>query len=87
MATEGNREAASRALLGDDGLAGLDADLAVAGTGLSPPLRLRCAARMMGAAGYEPQPGWLEVVLSWPHRIINSAWDGIASAELTSSPG
>src|SRR6266851_4463362 len=73
MATEGNREAASRALLGDDGRAGLDADLAIAGTGLSPPLRLRYAARMMGAAGYEPQPGWLEVVLSWPHRIIRPA--------------
>ena len=73
MASECNREAASRALLGDDGRAGLDADLAIAGVGLSPPLRLRYAARMMGAAGYGRRPGWLEVVLSWPHRFVRPA--------------
>ena len=28
------------------------------------------AARMMGAGAPGPEPGWLEVVLSWPHRII-----------------
>lgn len=73
MASEPNREAASRALLGDDGRAGLDADLAIAAIGLSPPLRLRYAAQMMGAAGCGGQPGWLEVVLSWPDRIIRPA--------------
>jgi hypothetical protein len=62
-----------RALLGDDGRAGLDADLAIAGMGLSPPLRLRYAAQLMGAAGCGRQPGWLEVVLSWPHRIVGLA--------------
>ena len=25
---------------------------------------------MMGAGGHGRQAGWLEVVLSWPHRII-----------------
>jgi hypothetical protein len=24
----------------------------------------------MGAGGHAGQPGWLEVVLSWPHRFI-----------------
>ena len=57
------------ALLGDE-RADLDADLAITGTGVSPPLRLRYAARMMGAAGHGGQPGWLEVVLSWPGRLI-----------------
>ena len=70
MEAEQNRAAASTALLGCDGGAALDADLVTAGIGISPPLRLRHAARMMGAAGLGRQPGWLEVVLSWPHRII-----------------
>ncbi len=73
MESEGNRRAASTALLGDDGRADLDADLAIAGMGISPPLRLRHAAGMMGAGGHERRPGWLEVVLSWPHRIIGPA--------------
>jgi hypothetical protein len=73
MASEPNREAARGALLGDEGRAGLDADLAIAAIGLSPPLRLRYAARMMGAAGDGRRPGWLEVVLSWPDRIVRPA--------------
>jgi len=73
MESERNRRAASTALLGGDGRAGLDADLAIAGMGISPPLRLRHAARMMGAGGHGRQPGWLEVVLSWPQRIIGPA--------------
>jgi len=75
MESERNRRAARTALLGGDGRAGLDADLALAGMGISPPARLRHAARMMGAGGHERQPGWLEVVLSWPHRIIGPAQD------------
>jgi hypothetical protein len=72
MEAERNRTAAMTALLGD-GRADLDADLAIAGMGISPPQRLRHAARAMGAAGHGGQPGWLEVVLSWPHRLIGAA--------------
>jgi hypothetical protein len=72
MESERNRTAAMTALLGD-GRAGLDADLALTGMGVSPPRRLRHAARAMGAAGHGGQPGWLEVVLSWPHRLIGPA--------------
>ncbi len=43
---------------------------AIAGVGISPPLRLRHAARMMGTGGHDRQPGWLEAVLSWPQRFI-----------------
>ena len=68
-----NRTAAGTALLGADGGAGLDADLATAGIGISPPLRLRHAARLLGAGGPERQPGWLEVVLSWPRRFNRPA--------------
>ena len=57
------------ALLGDE-RTDLDADLAITGMGVSPPLRLRPAARTMGAAGHGGQLGWLEVVLSWPGRLI-----------------
>ena len=69
MESERNRRTAMTALLGD-GRAGLNADLAIAGMGISPPLRLRHTARAMGAAGQGGQPGWLEVVLSWPRRLI-----------------
>jgi len=72
MESERNRTAASTALLGADGNARLDAGLAIAGIGISPPLRLRHAARIMGAGGHGRQPGWLEVVLSWPHRFIGA---------------
>jgi hypothetical protein len=70
-----NRDAATVALLGDGGRAGFDADLAIAGMGLSPLLRLRHAARVMGAGGSGQEPGWLEAVLSWPDRIIRPAWN------------
>jgi hypothetical protein len=68
MESERNRAVARTALLGGDGGAGLDADLAIAGIGIGPPLRLRHAAAMMAAGGHGRQPGWLEVVLSWPQR-------------------
>jgi hypothetical protein len=29
---------------------------------------------MMGVGAPGPEPGWLEVVLSWPHRIIRPSW-------------
>ena len=32
-------------------------------------------AQKMGAGARGREPGWLEVVLSWPHRIIRPAWD------------
>jgi uncharacterized protein len=72
MESERNRTVASTALLGAGGAGRerLDADLAIAGIGISPPLRLRHAAATMGAGGHAGQPGWLEVVLSWPHRIV-----------------
>ena len=73
MESPRNRQLARTALLGagDCGArASLDTDLAMAGMGISPPLRLRHAAQMMGVGGHGRQPGWLEVVLSWPQRII-----------------
>jgi hypothetical protein len=73
MTAEHNRQSATIALLGGEPGAGLDADLAMAGTELGPRQRLRHAARMMGIGGRGADPGWLEVVLSWPHRIIGSA--------------
>ncbi len=73
MAAEHNRQSATIALLGGEPGAGLDADLAMAGTELGPRQRLRHAARMMGVGGHGRDPGWLEVVLSWPHRIIGPA--------------
>jgi uncharacterized protein len=75
MESARNRELATVALLGDDGPGGFDADLAIAGMGLSPLVRLRHAARMMGAGPQSQEPGWLEIVLSWPDRIIRPAWN------------
>jgi hypothetical protein len=72
MGSERNRRIAVTALLGNE-RADLDADLAITGMGVSPPLRLRHAARMRGAAGHGGQPGWLEVVLSWPGRFTGPA--------------
>ena len=73
MTAEHNRQSATIALLGGEPGAGLDADLAMAGTELGPRQRLRHAALAMGIGGRGSDPGWLEVVLSWPHRIIGSA--------------
>jgi hypothetical protein len=75
MESERNREPATVALLGENGRAGFDADLAITGVGLNPLLRLRHAAEMMGAGGRGQEPGWLEVVLSWPERIIRLGWN------------
>lgn len=72
-ASPGNRQLARIALLGQDGGADLDADLAAATLGIHPAARLRYAARRMGAGAHGP--GWLEVILSWPDRIIRPAWD------------
>jgi hypothetical protein len=71
MDAERNRRIAVTALLGgDQEETTLTADLATAGTGLHPRQRLRYAARVLGAAGRGQEPGWLEVVLSWPSRLI-----------------
>ena len=75
MESQHNRHLAAIALLGADGGASLYADLATAGTGLGPQVRLRHVARLMGAGGRGREPGWLEVVLSWPNRIIRPAWE------------
>lgn len=75
MASPRNRRLAWLALLGEDGRAGLDADLAAAVLGVHPAARLPHAARLMGAGAHGPGPGWLEVVLSWPDRFIRPAWD------------
>jgi hypothetical protein len=75
MESQHNRQLAATALLGEDGGASLYADLATAGTGLGSQLRLRHAARLMGAGGHGREPGWLEIVLSWPNRIIRPAWE------------
>ena len=71
MASPRNRRLACLALLGEDGRAGLDADLAAAVLGVHPAARLTHAAQLMA---HGPGPGWLEVVLSWPDRFIRPAW-------------
>ena len=75
MSSASNRRLARLALHGEGGRARLDADLATALLGFTPPARLRHAAQQMGAGAAEPEPGWLEVVLSWPDRIARPAWD------------
>ena len=77
MASPGNRRLACIALLGEDGRAGLDADLAAAAPGIDPAGRLPYAAALLGAGRHGPGPGWLEVVLSWPDRIIRPARDAV----------
>jgi hypothetical protein len=67
--SERNREQATLALLGDDGGAGLRSDLVAVGIGLSPRLRLRHAAQVMGVSARGTEPGWLEAVLAWPDQI------------------
>jgi hypothetical protein len=75
MASPRNRRLACLALLGEDGRAGLDADLDTAALGVPPAARLPHAARLMGAGAHQPGPGWLEVVLSWPDRLVRPAID------------
>jgi hypothetical protein len=75
MESPRNREAAWTALLGADGRAGLDADLASAAIGIGPQARLNHVARAMGIGARGAEPGWLEVVLSWPDRIIGQGLD------------
>jgi hypothetical protein len=75
IASPRNRRLACLALLGEDGRADLDADLADATLGVDPAARLPYAARLMGADAHGPNPGWLEVVLSWPDRIIRPVWN------------
>ncbi len=73
-AAEVNRHVATTALLGSGREeAILAADLATAGIGLPQAQRLRYAARILGAGGAGQEPGWLEVVLSWPSRLIPPA--------------
>jgi hypothetical protein len=75
MASPRNRCLACLALLGEDGRAGLDADLATATLGVPRAARLAYAARLMGVGAHGPDPGWLEVVLSWPDRILRRVSD------------
>jgi uncharacterized protein len=73
MASAWHRELATVALLGDDGGAGLEQDLAAVAIELSPRQRLRHAARILGVGARGQEPGWLEVVLSWPDQITRAA--------------
>ncbi|MEU4833328.1 ATP-binding protein [Streptosporangium sp. NPDC023615] len=63
MEVERNRELAWRAILGDDEREGVDRDVDTVTIGVDPAERLRQVAQTMGA-------GWLESVLSWPHRFV-----------------
>ena len=81
MASPRNRRLARIALLGQDGRADLDADLAAATPGIHPAARLPHAARLMGAGAHRPGPEWLEIVLSWPDRIIGPSWDTVLFEE------
>ena len=72
MEYEHNRSLATMALLGAEPEKGLAADLVLVGIGRDRPERLRYVARMLGTAGHGGGPGWLEVVLSWPYRLITS---------------
>ncbi|HTX27400.1 MAG TPA: hypothetical protein VME19_10320 [Streptosporangiaceae bacterium] len=83
MESARNRRSARIALLGEDGRGSFDVDLATAAIGLSAQARLRYAARMMGVGAPGPEPGWLEVVLSWPHRIIRPSWHAELSPTAT----
>jgi uncharacterized protein len=77
MENEPNRTLARTALLGAEPDKGIAADLVIVGIGRDQPERLRYAARMLGTVGTGngSGPGWLEVVLSWPERLIVSTWE------------
>jgi hypothetical protein len=72
MEQEHNRVLATIALLGAEPENGIGKDLVIVGIGRDQPERLRYAARMLGIAGHGSGPGWLEVVLSWPGRLITT---------------
>lgn len=65
-----NRELALCALTGDPGPGGLAGDIEVAGIGRDYRQRLGYVARLLGTRTRGDSPGWLEVVLSWPDRLI-----------------
>jgi hypothetical protein len=89
MASERNRTIAATALLGAEGGAGFQADLALAGIGLGQRQRLSYVARMLGAGQHGTEPGWLEVVLSWPSRLIqpDAGLDADQDAQPDGEPG
>jgi hypothetical protein len=80
MEHEHNRSLATVALLGAEPEKGLAADLVIVGIGRDQPERLRYAARMLGTVGNGSAPGWLEVVLSWPDRLITTGEADICHA-------
>ncbi|GAA2886345.1 hypothetical protein GCM10010517_50080 [Streptosporangium fragile] len=63
MEVERNRELAWRVILGDDEREDVERDILTVTIGVDPAERPRYVAQMMGA-------GWLETVLSWPHRFV-----------------
>jgi uncharacterized protein len=73
-----NRRLARTALVGEDGSAAFAADLAQIAMGAGPAAQLRHASRLMdlSGSGAGAGPGWLEVVLSWPHRFTGPCYDG-----------
>ena len=62
MALESNRPVVDAAILGDDGHAGFERDLAVVALGDDPGDRIGHVAEAMRSP-------WLEDVLDWPHRF------------------
>jgi Helicase HerA-like C-terminal len=76
---EHNRQPAWDALLGADDHAGFAHDLATVMIGVDGGARLSGAANVMcgpPGPGAGEDPGWLEVVLSWPSRFITAYDDG-----------
>ena len=63
MEVDRNRALAWRAILGDDEHEGVQRDILTVTIGIDPAERLRHVAQTMGA-------GWMESVLSWPHRFV-----------------
>jgi uncharacterized protein len=73
MEREANRTLAMIALRGED--PSFDRDLAIASVGRDKQQRLRYAERMLGTVRYGQEQGWLEVVLSWPSRLVRPVWE------------
>ncbi|MER5424967.1 ATP-binding protein, partial [Streptosporangium roseum] len=63
MEVDRNRALAWRVILGDDEHEGVERDILTVTIGVDPAERLRHVAQTMGA-------GWMESVLSWPHRFV-----------------